>query len=139
VPSESPALTGLLAHVHSYSHEGTKKMLHRLRVDFHVPDAHALVCNFMSASTTCQRNKTDQLQLVGLLQLLPVPLTVWADIMINFIEGLPKFNDRSVILTVINRFSKSTHFLQLGHPYMATIVVPSLIISDHNPTFTCRF
>jgi hypothetical protein len=44
----------------------------------------------MHVCTTCQRNKIAQLQPIGLLQ----PLPVWADIRINFIEGLPKVNGR---------------------------------------------
>jgi hypothetical protein len=59
VPPESPALAGLLAHAHGCSHEGTEKTLHRLRADFHVPGARALVCDFVRACTTYQRNKTD--------------------------------------------------------------------------------
>jgi hypothetical protein len=110
------------------------------------------VRDFMRACTTCQRNKTDQLQSASLLQPLPVPSTVWVDIGIDFIEGLPKVNGHSVILTVVDRFSKSTHFLPLGHPYMATTVVqvffnnivklhsvPSSIVSDRDSAFTGCF
>jgi hypothetical protein len=61
VPPESPALPGLLAHANGCGHEGTKKTLHRLRAEFHVPDAHAVVRNFVSACSIYQRNKTEQL------------------------------------------------------------------------------
>jgi hypothetical protein len=152
VPPESPTMASLLAHAHGYGHEGTEKMLHRLRGDFRVPGARALVRDFMRACTTCQRNKTDQLQPASLLQLLPVSSTVWVDIRIDFIEGLLKVNGRSVILTVVDRLSKSAHFLPLGHPYTATTIarvffdnivklhdVPSSIVSDRDPAFTGRF
>jgi hypothetical protein len=114
----------------------------------HVP----LVRDFVRACTTCQRNKTNQLLSAGLLQPLPVPSTVWADIEIDFTKGPPKVNGYSVILTVINIFSKSAHFLPLGHSYMTTTVtraffdnsvklhsVPNSIISDCDPAFTCCF
>jgi hypothetical protein len=117
-----------------------------------VPGAHAVVRDFMRACPTCQCNKTEQLQPVGLLQPLPVPSTVWADIAVDFREGLPKVNGRLVILTVVDRFSRSAHFLSLGHPYTATTVarvfftqvvklhgVPSSIVSDRDPTFMGRF
>jgi hypothetical protein len=117
-----------------------------------VPCARAVVHDFMHTYPTCQRNKTEQLQPADLLQHLPVPLMVWAHIAIDFIEGLPKVNDRLVILTVVNRFSKSAHFLSLGHPYMATTIaciffdhiiklhdVPSSIVSDRDSAFTGRF
>jgi len=66
--------------------------------------------------STCQRNKTQALQPAGLLQPLDVPSQVWADISIDFIEGLPKVGGKSVILTVVDRFSKYAHFIALGQP-----------------------
>jgi transposase InsO family protein len=70
----------------------------------------------------------------------------------DFIKGFPRINGNSVILTVVDRFSKFTHFIPLGHPYTATLVarafftdivrlhgLPSSIISDHDPVFTSKF
>jgi hypothetical protein len=77
-----------------------------------------------------------------------MPTTVWADIAIDFIEGFPRINSKSVILAVVDRFSKTAHFLPLGHMYTATTVVrtffdnvgvPSSIVSDHDPIFTGHF
>jgi hypothetical protein len=34
----------------------------------------------------------------------------------DFVEGFPKIIGKSVILTVVDRFSKSAHFIPLGHP-----------------------
>lgn len=98
---------------------------------------------------TCQRNKTETLQPAGLLQPLEVPSQVWADISMDFIEGLPKVGGKSVILTVVDCFSKYAHFIALGHPYTATSVAraffdgivrlhgfPSSIVSDRDPVFT---
>jgi hypothetical protein len=53
---------------------------------------------------------------------LPVPSTVWADIGLDFIEALPKVDRKSVILSVVDRFSKYCHFIALGHPYTAESV-----------------
>jgi hypothetical protein len=95
VSAESLTLPSLLAHAHGCGHEGIEKALHRLRADFQVPGAREAVRDFMRACLTCQRNKIEQLQPAGLLQTLLVPSTVWADIAIDFIEGLPKVNGRS--------------------------------------------
>lgn len=96
--------------------------------------------------TTCQRNMSEQLHPAGLLHLLEVPSAVWADIAMDFVEGLPCANRKSAILTVIDRFSKYAHFIPLGHPYSATSVawaffadivrlhgIPSSIVSDKDP------
>jgi hypothetical protein len=99
--------------------------------------------------STCQRNKTETLQPASLLQPLEVPSQVWADISMDFIEGLPKVGGKSVILTVVDRFSKYAHFIALGHPYTAASVAraffddivwlhgfPSSIVSDRDSVFT---
>jgi hypothetical protein len=104
------------------------------------------------ACITCQRNKTDHLHPAGLLQPLEVPTTVWSDLTMDFIEGFPKVNGKSVILTVVDRFSKTAHFIPLGHPYTAPSVtrlffdhivklhgIPSSIVSDRDPMFTGHF
>ena len=67
----------------------------------------------------------------------------------DFIEGLPKVGSKSVILTVVNRFSKYAHFIAPGHPYTALSVAraffdgivrlhgfPTSIVSDRDPVFT---
>jgi hypothetical protein len=103
----------------------------------------------MCACTTCQRNKSEQLHPAGLLQPLQVPFAVWADIAMDFIEALPKVSGKSMILTVVDRFSKCVHFIPLGHPYTATTVAHAFFvdivrlhgltcssISDCDPTFT---
>jgi hypothetical protein len=61
-------------------------------------------------------------------------------------------NGKSVILTVVDRFSKYAHFVPLGHPYTATSVakvffeeivrlhgLPESIVSDRDPVFTSKF
>lgn len=61
----------------------------------------------------------------------------------DFVEGLPKVYGKSVILTVVDRFSKYTQFIALSHPYTTTSVAkaffddsvwlhgfPSSIVSD---------
>ena len=74
---------------------------------------------------------------------------VWADISLDFIEGLPRVHGKTVILTVVDRFSKHAHFIALSHPYTATSVTkaffkaivhlhgfPTSIVSDRDPVFT---
>jgi hypothetical protein len=70
----------------------------------------------------------------------------------DFIEALPRVNGKSVILTVVDRFSKSCHFIPLAHPYSAESVaqvffaevvrlhgIPQSIISDRDTVFTSSF
>jgi hypothetical protein len=88
----------------------------------------------------------------GLLQPLLVPSQVWSDISMDFIEGFPKVGGKSVVLTVVDRFSKFAHFMALGHPYSAASVakaffegivwlhgIPCSIVSDRDTIFTSAF
>ena len=70
----------------------------------------------------------------------------------DFIEGLPRVNGKSVILTMVDRFSKYAHFIPSAHPYTASSVAtvffeavvrlhgfPCSIVSDRDPIFTSNF
>ncbi|KAF0893768.1 hypothetical protein E2562_029664 [Oryza meyeriana var. granulata] len=83
---------------------------------------------------------------------LPVPQAVWTDIGLDFVEALPRVGGKSVILTVVDRFSKYCHFIALAHPYSAESVarafftdivrlhgVPQSMVSDRDPVFTSTF
>jgi hypothetical protein len=70
----------------------------------------------------------------------------------DFIKGLPRVHGKSVILTMVDRFSKSVHFITLGHPYTTTPIaraffdtvvrlhgILSSIASHRNLVFTSTF
>jgi len=123
--------------------------LQRLCQHFLVDHDRRLVEDFVCACAVCQRNKTKSLHPTGLLQPLEVPSSVWSDIAMDFVEGLPRVHGKSVVLTVVDRFSKHAHFIALSHPYTAASVAkaffkaivrlhgfPRSIVSDRDPVFT---
>lgn len=70
----------------------------------------------------------------------------------DFIEAFPKVGGKSVVLTVVDRFSKYGHFIPLGHPYIAASVaraffdiivrlhgIPCSIVSHRDTVFTSVF
>jgi hypothetical protein len=105
----------------------------------------------LSLPHTCEnlQHKTTHLQTSGRLQPLPVPMLIWSDLSMDFIEALPCVNNKTMILTVVDHLSKAAHFIPLGHPYTTTLVaraffdevvrlhdLPSSIVSDCDPVFT---
>ncbi|XP_066384516.1 uncharacterized protein [Miscanthus floridulus] len=145
IPPASPLLQEILAAIHNDGHEGIHRTLHRLWQDFHFPNMRHLVQDFVKACVTCQQYKSDHLRSAGLLQPLPVPSAVWVDIGIDFIEALPRVQGKTIILSVMDHFSKYCHFIPLAHPYTAESVahaffaniirlhgVPQSIVSDRD-------
>ena len=108
--------------------------------------------HFVRTCSICQQFKSDHSAYPGLLQPLPIPKTIWTDISMDFIEGLPKSQGFTVILVVVDRLSKYAHFLPMSYPYTALTVaqtfldnvfklhgLPTSIVSDCDKIFTSNF
>jgi hypothetical protein len=80
-----------------------------------------MVQDFIRSCITCQRYKIE-LHPARLLLPLPVPTSIWSDLGMDFIEALPRVGGKSVILTIVDRFTKYCHFIPLAHPYSAESV-----------------
>lgn len=87
---------------------------------------HKAIQQCVSSCTVCQKNKAETLS-AGLLQPLPIPCQVWADITMEFIEELPPSNGKNTIFVVVEPLSKSAHFLTWSHPYTTKIVVKEFV------------
>lgn len=107
---------------------------------------------FVVECYTCQRHKGEKVKPPGTLQPLPIPSTVWTNISMDFIVGLPKSGNKSVIMVVVDRLSKYAHLFALQHPFKASTVaqvfmdnilklhgMPQSIVTDRDPTFTSNF
>ena len=108
--------------------------------------------NFVKQCQICQQAKHLNSHPAGLLQPLPIPQGTWQDLSMDFVEGLPKSDGYSVILVMVDRFTKYAHFIPLKHPYTAAIVaravfdnviklhgLPQTIVSDRDKIFTSAF
>lgn len=100
----------------------------------------------------CQRNKSETVTPPDLLQPLSLPDTVWEEISMDFVNEFPTSKGRSVIMVVLDRFSKFAHFVAMQHPYTAPKVaqifieeifslygLPKAIVSDRNAIFLSAF
>lgn len=130
-------------------HSGEKAPLIRLQLIFYWPLMQQHVKTFIQECPVCQRNKSENIPYPGLLAPLPVPDRAWTHISMDFVEGLPNAQGKDVILVVVDRFTKYSHFIALSHPYKAQGVVnlyfdhvfklhglPKVIVTDRDPIFT---
>ncbi|KAI2644146.1 Transposon Tf2-6 polyprotein [Labeo rohita] len=83
---------------------------------------------------------------------LPIPSRPWSHLALDFVSGLPPSRGNTVILTVVDRFSKAAHFIPLpklpSAKETAQVVVdhvsrihglPLDVVSDRGPQFVSRF
>lgn len=82
---------------------------------------------------------------------LPIPPSMWHDLPVDFITHLPKVQNKTMIIVVVNRLSKSCHLGALPSNYNAQMVAeffvkeiirlhgyPNSIVSDRDKIFTSR-
>lgn len=106
---------------------------------------------FVAACSVCARVKASYCPPADLLLPLPILSRPWSHIAVDFITGLPLSGGNTVILTIVDRFSKSVHFVPL--PKLSTALegadllmshvfrihgIPVDIISDQGPQFTSQ-
>lgn len=94
-------------------HPGVKRTMHAISQRFWWPSMEREVREYVEACPTCARNKTTPRARMGLLQPLLVLTRPWAEISMDFVTGLPVSRGNTVVLTVVDRFSKVTHFIAL--------------------------
>jgi hypothetical protein len=110
------------------------------------------VRTFVVECEVCQHNKGQTVKSPGTLQPLMIPSAIWRYIYMDFIVGLPKSGNKSVIMVVVDILSKYAHFCALQHPFTTAIMaqifmdnifklhgMPNSIVSDRDPTFTSNF
>jgi hypothetical protein len=86
------------------------------------------------------------------LQPLSIPAQAWSDLTMDFTEGLPKSQGYSVILVIVDRLTKYSHFFPIKHTFTAAIIaqvfldnivklhgIPKSIVSDRDKVFTGVF
>ncbi|RLN40591.1 hypothetical protein C2845_PM01G22500 [Panicum miliaceum] len=130
-------------------HSGFNATYQRVKRLFAWPKLKDTVQHYVQSCSVCQQAKVEHVKSPGLLQPLPVPSESWSVVSLDFIEGLPNSHNKSVIMVVIDKFSKYAHFLPLAHPFTALQVaqlylsqiyrlhgLPTAIISDRDRVFT---
>nr|GEU69651.1 hypothetical protein [Tanacetum cinerariifolium] len=154
IGAESKLKDILLAEFHnmpSVVHGGIKKMLVGFSALFYWNGMQKSVEDFVRNCLVCQQTKYSTQATEWLLQPLPNQTAIWEDVSINIIIGLLASKGLTIILVVVDRFSKYAHFGTLPTNFNAPKVVklfmeimvkhhgfPMAIISHRDLIFTDR-
>ena len=130
IPRSSSFVPMILVEFHSFpigGHSSETKTYQRIASELYWVGMRSDITKFVAKCDICQRNKGLNTTLAGILQPIPLPLQVWEEVTMDFIEGLPKAEGYSSFLVVVDRLSKYAHFLCLRHPYSAQTVAALFI------------
>ncbi|WVZ95682.1 hypothetical protein U9M48_041416, partial [Paspalum notatum var. saurae] len=137
-----------------YGHaSSSNKMYQDLKQRFWWTRMKREIAKYVSECHVCKRVKADHLKPAGMLHPLNIPAWKWEDIHMDFVVGLPRTQKGyDSIWVIIDRFTKSAHFIPVktsytaatyAELYIARIVslhgVPVTITSDRGSVFVSRF
>ncbi|GKA95782.1 putative reverse transcriptase domain-containing protein [Tanacetum coccineum] len=108
------------AYTTQYSvHPGAKKMYYDLRDLYWWLGMKKDVVTYVSKCLTCSKVKAQHQKPSGLLQQPEIPEWKWENITMDFITKLPRTSSgHDSILVIVNRLTKSTHFLVIREDYI---------------------
>ena len=133
-------------------HAGIARTMARVTAQFYWKNMKKDITQFVQNCAICQQAKHETKNPAGLLQPLPIPQQIWEDISMDFITGLPNSFGYTVIMVVVDRLSKYSHFLPLKTDYSSKSVaetfmknvvkhhgIPKSIVSDRDKVFMSKF
>ncbi len=133
-------------------HPGVSHTMFLIKQRFWWPAMARDIRCFVLACSVCAVSKTSNRPSAGLLQPLSVPSRPWSHISLDFVTGLPASSGNTVVLTVVDRFSKAAHFIPLpklpSARETAVAVIdhvfrihglPTDVVSDRGPQFVSKF
>lgn len=151
----NPYIPTLLLEFHATpleGHLGVAKTTHRLESNFYWTNLQQDVKRFVRECSVCQQTKFSTRRPAGLLQPLPIPAGVWEDLSMDFITHMPPSQGFTVILVIVDRYSKGVHLGALPTNFSAFKVASLFldlvckhhgfscsIVFDRDPVFLSSF
>jgi Integrase zinc binding domain len=102
---------------HVRGHSGMLGTYQRAKGEFCWPMMKEKIVTHVRGCEICQLNKHETKSPPRLLEPIAKPEVAWQVITIDFICGMPKSENKEVIMVVIDKFTKFDHFIHLFYPY----------------------
>ncbi|KAK3505817.1 hypothetical protein QTP70_003921, partial [Hemibagrus guttatus] len=135
----------------SSGHPGVRRSTQLVRRRFWWPSLAVDVDRYIQACPSCAQARTSRQLPEGLLEPLPIPQRPWSHLSVDFLTDLPDSGGYTVVLVVVDRFSKGCKLIPLkGLPsamqtaealfvhVFRNFGLPEDIVSDRGPQFTSR-
>ena len=109
-------------------HHGYQKMVAAVKNHYFWPGMKREIAEYIARCMECQKVKAEHRQLAGLLQPLPIPEWKWEVVRMDFITGFPRIAKlHDLIMVVVDKLTKSAHFIPLKTTHKAANVVDIFI------------
>jgi len=136
-------------------HPGRTKTLDLLNRKYWWPGISQAVKTYCNACLLCDKTKTPRSSPPGFLKPLPLPLTPWRDVSVDYITPLPPCTRRgrvyNHVAVVVDRLTKMRHFIatetleadELADRFIERVYsldgLPETIVSDRGTQFVSAF
>ena len=129
-------------------HFGRERTLELISWNYYWPNMEQDIRKYCGECDTCQRTKATRHAKHGLLHPLELPCKPWTHISTDLITDLPESARPTMILIVVDRFSKMAHFIPIKKKDSPTVArayleniwkyhgLPEDVVSDRDSTFT---
>ncbi|KAK3505649.1 hypothetical protein QTP70_004581, partial [Hemibagrus guttatus] len=132
-------------------HPGVRRSTQLVRRRFWWPSLAVDVDRYVQACPSCAQARTSCQLPEGLLEPLPIPQRPWSHLSVDFLMDLPDSGGYTVVLVVVDHFSKGCKLIPLKRLPLAiktaealfvhvfrNFGLPEDIVSDRGPQFTSR-
>ncbi|KAK8934390.1 hypothetical protein KSP39_PZI015066 [Platanthera zijinensis] len=134
LPPDSAWKTVMMHEFHSSStggHTGVLQTLQRARANVFWPGMRRDIQQIVRQCEICQRQKYETTSPAGLLVPIEIPQQIWDTVSMDFIDGLPKSQGKSVIMVVVDKLSKYGPLHGLESPIYGRICCRPVRPGDH--------
>lgn len=106
IPRTSSLIPAIFEEFHGSQiggHSGEDRSYQRIASEVFWIGMRKDIADMVKACDTCQHNKNLAGSIPGLLQPIPLPLKLWEEVTMDFIEGLPLSSGYNCIMVVVDR------------------------------------